>query len=231
MKSFKQFISEDITETSTFKSWFGRSKVVDSSGKPLVVYHGSGVEIQEFDYIYTNQGNDQIGSGFYFTTDITEAEGYRSATIEGRDKLGGSSKPTLHSVYLSISNPLDADKIGRFTPTQVRRIIMASPVLEDALSNWGDVEYEGRRKVIDTAVNAYVVHGTQILMTLNNLANDFFPDRVREFIKAVFDALKYDGVVKHHETGVTHYVAFFPTQIKSAEHNDGFDPTDPNIHH
>ena len=31
----------DNTKTSNFKSWFGRSKIVDKSGKPLVVYHGS----------------------------------------------------------------------------------------------------------------------------------------------------------------------------------------------
>jgi hypothetical protein len=29
------------TETAAFKKWFGNSKVVDESGKPLVVYHGT----------------------------------------------------------------------------------------------------------------------------------------------------------------------------------------------
>ncbi|MGH8172173.1 MAG: hypothetical protein ACREPX_03435, partial [Rhodanobacteraceae bacterium] len=31
----------EVTETAAFKSWFGESKVVDKSGDPLVVYHGS----------------------------------------------------------------------------------------------------------------------------------------------------------------------------------------------
>lgn len=49
--------SDDINESvelsklnDNFWKWFGNSKVVDKKGKPLVVYHGSGVNnIQEFD--------------------------------------------------------------------------------------------------------------------------------------------------------------------------------------
>lgn len=38
------------TETQAFKNWFGKSKVVDEQGKPLVVYHGTpnaGIDIKD----------------------------------------------------------------------------------------------------------------------------------------------------------------------------------------
>ena len=31
----------DATQTPEFKAWFGDSKVVDKSGRPRVVYHGT----------------------------------------------------------------------------------------------------------------------------------------------------------------------------------------------
>ena len=43
-------------ESQEFKNWFGNSKVVDESGKPLMVYHGSpsaGFESFEGNYIFT----------------------------------------------------------------------------------------------------------------------------------------------------------------------------------
>lgn len=36
------------TESAEFKAWFGDSKVVDAEGKPLRVYHGTGVDIEAF---------------------------------------------------------------------------------------------------------------------------------------------------------------------------------------
>lgn len=76
------------TETninSNFKKWFANSKVVDKHGKPLVVYHGSNIEIEEFEDTIT-----------YFTDDYMNADGY----------AGGEY---VYDVYLSIQNPLIVD--------------------------------------------------------------------------------------------------------------------------
>ena len=37
----RQLLAENITDTSEFKRWFGKSKVVDDQGNPLMVYHGT----------------------------------------------------------------------------------------------------------------------------------------------------------------------------------------------
>lgn len=49
-----------------FKKWFGKSKVVDAKGKPLVVYHGTTGEFTTFAKERANRESD-FGAGFYFT--------------------------------------------------------------------------------------------------------------------------------------------------------------------
>jgi len=67
-----------------FKRWFSGSKVVDDNGNPLIVYHGSPEEFDEFE-----------GSA-YFTDDYFNADGYSMDGI-------------VYEVYLSIKNPLIVD--------------------------------------------------------------------------------------------------------------------------
>ena len=66
---------------NNFKKWFGSSKIVDNSGKPLVVYHGSQSDFEEF-----------VGDN-YFTDDYMNADGY----------AGGEH---VYEVYLSLKKPL-----------------------------------------------------------------------------------------------------------------------------
>jgi hypothetical protein len=56
---------EDITNTEPFKKWFKKSKVVDESNNPKVVYHGTqGAGFDKFNFI--GKGN-LYGPGYYFT--------------------------------------------------------------------------------------------------------------------------------------------------------------------
>lgn len=52
--------------SGAFKKWFGRSKVVDEDGNPLVVYHGTTHEFTKFSGSHANPENF-LGEGFYFT--------------------------------------------------------------------------------------------------------------------------------------------------------------------
>jgi hypothetical protein len=207
------------TNTPMFKEFFRGSKVKDKDGKPLPVYHGSGTDIREFKYEFTGKGNDQLGPGFYFTTDVNEARGYQEKTNRtGEEKLGGTDDHTVHEVYLAIKKPLDADKIGNLSISQVRRIIEDAPDLEDSLSNWGDVEYEGFGKVLLEASKEYAGKQINILKQLQTIANDFYSDDPASFFKAVKSVLGYDGVTAKVGGGDgtrVHWVAWFPEQIKS----------------
>lgn len=76
--------------TREFKRWFGKSKVVDEAGKPLVVYHGTP---------FTLEGNAfREGTGNFTST---------KSMAEGFGKVG--------SYYLSMQNPLEVKDPGFWT--------------------------------------------------------------------------------------------------------------------
>lgn len=52
--------------TKAFKRWFGKSKVVDEDGEPLMVYHGTTGDFDTFDRSRGNPESD-FGAGFYFS--------------------------------------------------------------------------------------------------------------------------------------------------------------------
>ena len=58
-------------ELKSFKNWFGKSKVINSNGEPLVVYHGT---VSDFDIFDINEGNPEAdwGRGFYFTNEVKD---------------------------------------------------------------------------------------------------------------------------------------------------------------
>ena len=69
--------SKDLTKTPAFKSWFKDSKVVDESGTPEVLYHGSADEIRAFDKRFSGETTaNNEAEAFYFTNDKATAESY-----------------------------------------------------------------------------------------------------------------------------------------------------------
>jgi hypothetical protein len=80
-----------ITNTPEFKRWFGDSKVVNASGEPLVVYHGT----------RSKKGINKFIVPAYFTEDTDFASGF--------------GQNATYPVYLSIQNPymIDGETEGR----------------------------------------------------------------------------------------------------------------------
>jgi hypothetical protein len=91
----KDLLNEIKTQQDTpqFKNWFKNSAVVDSSGKPLRVYHGTS---SNFDIFNTKL------RGAWFAEDPREASAYTASW-----KPGSYFKNNAHvlPVYLSIQNP------------------------------------------------------------------------------------------------------------------------------
>lgn len=224
------------TVWQNFTEWFGDSKVVDAEGKPIVVYHGTGTAINEFKEEFTGQGNDQLGTGFYFTTLEKQAKGYetnRLPSADGLEKLGGEDSPNTISAILSIKNPLKLDQNTEttrdfvLTQKQVQQILLSAPNIfdenESPLTNWMDSNGKPYTK-------AQVISIAKKYDNLLHIQNDFFRNEGTAFRKAVNEATGFDGVEKTFADGTKHYVAWFPTQIKSAVANTGeFSETDPNI--
>lgn len=225
--------SADPVDSKAFKLWFGDwssgkgSKVVDADGRPLVVYHGTGTTIEEFLPEFTGQGNDQYGSGFYFTTDKSTADGYTTRTLNEQDKPGGTDNPNVIPVYLNIRHPLvvDATKTSNLysidvSPVMASRIVSRMPDIMDpensVLGDYFDEYWERGPKnyMISQLAREYE-------WTLGSLATDIFRDYPTEYRQAVRDVLGYDGVQINFKNGEKHFVAWFPNQIKHATENSG----------
>lgn len=88
-----------------FDSWFSGSQAASPDGKPLVLYHGTSNEIDEFNIDHfgkTDQG--WFGEGFYFADSPDDASNYAASFLPGGKRVdtGGNVVP----VYLDIKNPL-----------------------------------------------------------------------------------------------------------------------------
>lgn len=95
-------IADTPEKIANFWRWFGKSKVVDKQGRPLVVYHGTKSNIQTFDLSKAGVSDDGLaGKGFYFTYNPDEASGYAESDIYGK-----GDSPNVLPVYVSLKNPL-----------------------------------------------------------------------------------------------------------------------------
>jgi esterase/lipase superfamily enzyme len=60
---FETFLNESIdikkiTDSEEFKMWFSNSVMVNSDGTPMVFYHGTNNEFDEFDKEYIGKSTD-----------------------------------------------------------------------------------------------------------------------------------------------------------------------------
>ena len=204
------------TETPEFTRWFGDSKVVDSEGKPLVVYHGttSNEAFSEFRTKGYKARGYHYGEGAYFTPEPGRAAEYADFSYSKLDEVldaGPDSKVAdraaknnkIYPVYLSIKNPFrtssDAGvmQIGhdlyKENPAEYSRLAQKI----SKRNGYSDEKSVGTQEV-----------GNELLREEG-----------------------YDGIIKEWKPNEPlEIVAFHPEQIKSAIGNNGnFDPTNPDI--
>lgn len=86
-EKFNEAVAEITEETlpelnDNFWRWFGDSVVKDKEGNPLICFHGSTLDIDEFDTEYSgkNTGNNEE-KVFYFTTDREMAVSYSTEAV------------------------------------------------------------------------------------------------------------------------------------------------------
>jgi hypothetical protein len=164
------------TDTPEFKNFFGESKVVNESGQPLQVFHGTNVDIEQFATDIRSGRKrfipGELGTWFGSTPKVAN-EFARGVSIP-------RERGVVYPVYLNIQNPKVYNSY------------------EDFLN-----EVKGRRSAntVKTELRKQGYDGIQI----KNSTTDF-------------GGLRDD------------WVAFNPTQIKSAIGNEGtFDPANPVI--
>lgn len=193
-----------------FWKWFGKSKVVDNQGRPLVMYHGTNQDFARFAYEYADKGNSAYGMGFYFTNMPHTASGYAEGEY-----------PNVIPTYLSIKKPLPSDYKRTLNRDKLKFFILSSPDFDDAISNFGDVEYEGKHVVLRRAIDQLEDCCDSLLQQLNYIANDFFKGQNEAFLLAARKITGFDGLVHKFDNGEIFYVAWSHDQIKSVTGNTG----------
>jgi hypothetical protein len=205
-------------ETPEFKAWFKDSAVrrLPTSSRdtaprePLVVYHGTQAAFTAFKK--TNEGTTSFMGipvkvfrrGNFFAEDKAFAESFASQ---------GGRKGRVVEAYLSIQNPL---------------------WLSD-----GAVNNEDAKKLIDAGLDAGFVNNWlgDPRSTWEAFESAESPEEASFFVDALqragFDGVRMTEIDPDEQDGDGTrdvWVAFDPTQIKSATGNDGsFDADDPNI--
>lgn len=101
-----------VTETASFKAWFGDSKVVDAEGKPLVVYHGTREDFDTFDINGLSGSNfGDVSEGLAFFTNKRGAYPDSASDYAEPGMPGGNVVPA----YLSLQNPLIVNADGHYS--------------------------------------------------------------------------------------------------------------------
>ena len=103
------------------------SKVVDENGEPLVVYHGTKDNFNEFD------SKKQSNKGFWFTPKKNLADGYSMARNSG--EIGN-----VFSVFLNIKNPANNDWVSKSNPN--------SEIITNDMVSFDELGYDGWISVI-----------------------------------------------------------------------------------
>lgn len=198
---------EKGTDSSYFKKWFGDSKVVDENDEPLVVYHGTDADFEEFnpETFTSANGRSVLGNGFYFTQYRNNANEYGTNVLP---------------VYLSIKNPYviynsttgEESKPMQFLE-RIAEIMYGENYKDYLLENDGYYATGYLEGKLDT--NSGFIDLMQGLQYEGKLDT-------REFLQS----FGYDGI----QDGDV-FVAFTPEQIKSVNNQGTFDAENPNIYY
>lgn len=196
-----------VTDFPDFKAWFGNSQVVDSSGNPLVVYHGTNAKEDFTEFSPHFIKGEQLGFGIHFAEKSDFADLYAG-------KAGGRVIP----VYLKAEKLLKADDI---VYEGSREYELAKKL---AGTNFRRISHRGGP-------------GEKYGVYLQNAIDITSPQRAMKIIQEFgYDGVKYlaqygsralRGMNVSNQS--VSYIVFDSKQIKSAVGNRNFDKDDPNI--
>jgi len=218
----KKFKDDKVAEN--FARWFGSSKVVDEDGNPLRVYHGTTADFNEF-----KPGNPSAaGAGIYFAENPEVANNFSEFRDSGK----------TYPAYLSIEKPFDFSGANSISEAEglIEVAKKVSPESFDSSSAFGRYAEPDYKRHLKEGASGGVVDGFTVWDSLRQAVG-------KENVNKVLSAAGYDGII--HDTrdgagtparageesndGIV-WVAFSPSQIKSATGNSGaFSPDSRDI--
>ena len=213
--------------SEAFKRWFGDSKVVDESGRPLKMVHFSDNEFSQFDKNRTGINNDESAIGFWFADRNDFA-------------FNNEYHPVRYDVYLKMDNPLIIEGKGTETNPWADTDIDNLDPYTKFEKMFNDLMYQDPQ-IWDERVTESLYGGFETQKIKLHFAN-LSGERKRKVIKGIVDKLKtqgHDGIIikntqfdsANPDEKINQYVVFEPNQIKSVNNRGTFDPNNDNIYY
>ena len=235
-----------------FKKWFGKSKVVDENGEPLVVYHGTsdyGFNIFDFLKLGERTGAKSAEEGIFFTSSKAVADGYAHLGE------GDTFAPMVDQIKKLESqlNELQKTPLKEITP----QLQETYAKLESQKNEIGRELHQARMQrgsIIDSGGLPPKAPGAGVYSTYLSFQNPKIVDLKGKTARALDQAQTFTDIIKEakangHDSVIFKnakdnatsdtvniesdiFVAFKPEQIKSATGNRGtFDAGERNINY
>jgi hypothetical protein len=154
--------NKDGVKSPYFKKWFGKSKVVDENGEPLVVYHGTRAEFDSFDI--SKSGESQSFKGGKAMPGISVAYGKGAASMYG---------PNVLAVYVKSDNILDLTSLGYDSKKPI----------------WDKLREKGVKTKLTKSIKAYA--GEDYIPRIYEYLDTGGEALVKAIQKAGYDSVKY----------------------------------------
>jgi len=103
-------------DTPEFKQWFKGSKAVNEDGSPLVLYHGTTADFDEFKRDAKKRNRTGNPDGFYFSPDASDTTEYLKENYDS-DKYDEGSN--FMPVYISVKRPFNYSGTRDFGKTPI----------------------------------------------------------------------------------------------------------------
>jgi len=194
-----------------FKKWFGESKIVDPSGQPLVMYHGTTRSFESFDPNVTRPELDDENIGAIFFTSNPKFAGDFAGDISITGP-GGNIVP----VYVKADKPFDYEN------PEHRKLL-----IDTVLQKYGQKRPDGKMALFENGKPT--LYDKEVLdagLDPENTSNWMLMEnkQVQETIKSLgFDSF----FVK--EAGNKNLAVYKPEQVKSVFNKGTWNPNDPRI--
>jgi hypothetical protein len=154
--------NEKGTESPYFKKWFGKSKVVDENGEPLVVYHGTSEKFDSFDL--SKSGASQSFKGGKVMPGISVAYNKGAASVYG---------PNVLAAYVKSDNILDLTSLGYDSKKPI----------------WDNLREQGVKTKLTKKIKAYA--GQDYIPRIYEYLDAGGEALVKAIKKAGYDSVKY----------------------------------------
>jgi len=229
----QQFLMQDVkpfnTKSTAFKKWFGDSKVVDENGEPLVVYHGTDKDFEEFSVgkNVDRKGREknpfylgELGSWFtaktVYPADLKRAKRLSSKIKEMEQEY--KNRPDMEPYIDSYRRDLKRAEKPRVSEGYDEG---GAEFMASAFSGTSKAENRQVYPVYLSINNPFIVYGEEIY-SLEDISKERLQKQGYDGIRIV-ESMTDGNVVRDD------WVAFKPTQIKSQFNQGTFDPKDPRI--